>query len=102
MIESLLIGLSQLGGWTQYAMAFALAAFTVSMLLAAWRLLYGPNAEDRILALDTIYVNALAITILFGIIFATTIYFEVAMLIAMLGFVGTVVLAKHLEQKEIL
>ncbi len=102
MIEQLLIGLSQLGGWTQSAMAFALVAFAVSMLLAGWRLLHGPDAEDRILALDTIYVNALAVTILFGIVFATTIYFEVALVIAMLGFIGTVVLAKYLEQKEII
>ena len=102
MKEQFLLGLSQLGGWTQYAMAFALVALAVSLLLAAWRLLRGPNAEDRILALDTIYINALAVTILLGIVFATTIYFEVALVIAMLGFVGTVVLAKYLEQKEII
>lgn len=101
MMANFTVALSHLGGWTRYAMVFALAALALSLLLAAWRLLRGPNAVDRILALDTIYVNALALTILLGIVFATTVYFEVALVIAMLGFAGTVVLAKHLDRKGI-
>lgn len=68
------------------------AAFALSFL----RLLKGPDATDRILALDTLYINAIALLVLFGIQFASPLYFEAALLIALMGFVGTVALAKFL------
>jgi len=54
-----------------------------------WRLLRGPTLADRILALDTLYVNSVALLVLVGMYFGTAIYFEVALIIAMIGFVST-------------
>jgi len=80
--------------------AFALvgAAFVLSFL----RLLKGPDAADRILALDTLYINAIAILVLLGIHLASPLYFEAALLIALMGFVGTVALAKFLLRGDII
>lgn len=72
----------------------ALAVFALALLLAGWRLLLGPSATDRTLALDTLYVNALAAVVLLGIAWNTTLVFEVALLIALLGFVSTVAVAR--------
>ena len=80
--------------WTIGAFAFALA-------LNAWRLLRGPSLPDRILALDTLYINALATLVLLGLHFGTALYFEAALVIAMLGFVGTVVLSKYVLRGDI-
>lgn len=79
----------------------ALGAFAVAMLLATWRLLRGPSMPDRVLALDTLYVNALALLILLGLQRGTDLYFESALLIALLGFVGTVAVAKYLLRGNI-
>ncbi|MET0329575.1 MAG: K+/H+ antiporter subunit F [Luteimonas sp.] len=73
----------------------------VAMLLSLWRLLRGPTAPDRILALDTLYVSSIAQLILFGMLMNTEIYFEAALVIAMLGFVGTVVLSKYVIRRDI-
>ena len=59
------------------------------------------NMPDRILALDTLYINTLALLVLLGIWFGTDVYFEVALLIAMLGFISTVVLSKYLLRGDI-
>lgn len=79
----------------------AIGAFGVALLLAAYRLLRGPAVPDRILALDTLYINTMALLILLGIRFDTALYFEAALVIAMLGFVGTVVLSKFLLRGDI-
>jgi multicomponent K+:H+ antiporter subunit F len=81
---------------------WAAGAFTVAMLLAAWRLVRGPTLADRILALDTLYVNSVALLILVGIRFDTILYFEAALLIAMMGFVSTVALSKYLLRGDII
>jgi multicomponent K+:H+ antiporter subunit F len=73
----------------------------IAMLLSLWRLLRGPTAPDRILALDTLYVSSIAQLILFGMLMNTEIYFEAALVIAMLGFVGTVVLSKYVIRRDI-
>lgn len=73
----------------------------LAMVLALWRLLRGPTAPDRILALDTLYISAIAQLILFGMLLDTEIYFEAALIIAMLGFVGTVVLSKYVIRRDI-
>lgn len=83
------------------ALPWLAGAFVVALLLAAWRLLRGPALADRILALDTLYVVACALLVLLGIYFDTTLYFEAALLIGMLGFVGTVVLAKFVLRSDI-
>ena len=67
-----------------------------------WRLVKGPSYPDRILALDTIYINSLALLLLFGIWQTSTAYFEAALLIAMLGFIGTVAAAKFLLRGDII
>ena len=71
----------------------AIGALSVAVLMAAWRLARGPTLPDRILALDTLYINALALLMLLGMLYRTALYFEAALMIALLGFVGTVVLS---------
>lgn len=80
--------------------AFALVAAAV--VLSFWRLLRGPSAPDRILALDTLYVNTIALLVLLGIHLGSALYFEVALLIALMGFVGTVALCKYLLRGDII
>jgi len=80
--------------------AFALVAGAV--VLSFWRLLRGPSAPDRILALDTLYVNSIALLVLLGIHLGSALYFEVALLIALMGFVGTVALCKYLLRGDII
>lgn len=80
------------------AFALVAAAFAMSFL----RLLRGPSAPDRILALDTLYINAIALLVLLGIHLASSLYFEAALLIALMGFVGTVALAKFLLRGDII
>lgn len=80
---------------------WAIGAFAVALLLNAWRLLRGPDLPDRILALDTLYINTLALLVLLGLWIGSDVYFEAALLIAMLGFVGTVVLTKYLLRGDI-
>ncbi|KNZ34327.1 MAG: cation:proton antiporter [Methylibium sp. NZG] len=80
---------------------WAIGGFALALLLNAWRLLRGPSAADRILALDTLYINTLALLVLLGIGLGTELYFEAALLIAMLGFIGTVVLSKYLLRGNI-
>jgi multicomponent K+:H+ antiporter subunit F len=80
---------------------FAIGAFTLALLLNLYRLLRGPGLADRILALDTLYINSLALLILVGIRFDTAVFFEAALVIAALGFVGTVVLSKFVVRGDI-
>jgi multicomponent K+:H+ antiporter subunit F len=87
---------------TASILPWVIGAFGVAILLALWRLLRGPSAPDRILALDTLYVNGMALLILLGIKLDTPLYFEAALIIAMLGFVGTVALAKYIVRGHII
>jgi multicomponent K+:H+ antiporter subunit F len=80
------------------AFAFVAAALALSL----WRLLRGPSAPDRILALDTLYVNTIALLVLLGIHLGSALYFEAALLIALMGFVGTVALCKYLLRGDII
>ncbi len=81
-------------------LAFGLVA--AALALSLWRLLRGPDKPDRILALDTLYVNAIAILVLLGIHLDSSLYFEAALLIAMMGFVGTIALSKYLLRGDII
>lgn len=85
-----------------YALYFAFAAVGVSQVLALWRLLIGPGSGDRVLALDTISVNAVALIVLYGILTQTQVYFEAALLIAMLGFVSTVAYARFILRRDVI
>jgi multicomponent K+:H+ antiporter subunit F len=78
-----------------------LGALALALALAAWRMFKGPSASDRVLALDTLYINALALLVALGLWLNTTLYFEVALLIGLLGFVGTVVVATYLLRGRI-
>lgn len=80
---------------------FAIGAFCIALLLAAFRLFKGPSMPDRILALDTLYINSLALLVLAGLQYGTNLYFEVALVMSMLGFIGTVVLSKFLSRGDI-
>jgi len=83
------------------AIVVSMYAVGLAMLLSLYRLLRGPTAPDRILALDTLYVNTIALLILFGMYLDSSIYFEAALIIAMLGFVGTVMLSKFVMRRDI-
>ncbi len=74
----------------------------LSMLLHGWRLVVGPNAPDRILAVDALYINSIVLIVLLGIHFATQIYFEAALLIALLGFISTSAFCKYLLRGDII
>lgn len=83
------------------AVLLSLYGVALAMLLSLWRLLRGPSVPDRILALDTLYVNTIAALILFGMHLRSAVYFEAALIIAMLGFVGTVMLSKFVLRRDI-
>lgn len=78
------------------AIQLALAMMTAALLLNLYRLLRGPRAVDRVIALDTAYINTVALLVLLGVVRGTAIYFEAAVVIALLGFVGTIALCKFL------
>ncbi len=82
--------------------AIAYVLVSGAFALSFWRLIRGPDAPDRILALDTLYVNTIALLVLLGIHLGSAIYFEAALLIAMMGFVGTVALAKYLLRGDLI
>jgi len=86
----------------EWALNFALLAVGFSLVLCAWRLLRGPEATDRALALDTMYINLVALVVLLGMRYDTELYFEAALLIALLGFVSTVALARYLSRGDVI
>jgi multicomponent K+:H+ antiporter subunit F len=86
----------------EFAIGFAQFCFVLAMLFAAFRLLRGPSAQDRVLALDTFYVNGMLTLLMLGIRTETTVYFDIALLIALFGFVGSVALAKFLLRGEVI
>jgi multicomponent K+:H+ antiporter subunit F len=86
-------------GW---AIDFAFACVALALLLAAGRLLRGPDAVDRVLALDTLYINVVALVILLGVRGRSGLLFEAALIVAMLGFVSTVALARFLSRGDVI
>lgn len=88
--------------WLTHAVDIAILLLGLAMLLCTVRLLRGPNIEDRILALDTLYVNALALLIVLGVRLVEPTYYDAALLIGMLGFVSTVALARFLLRGDII
>jgi multicomponent K+:H+ antiporter subunit F len=91
---------------TTLHLAWAISAAQVMLgfaaACAAYRLLFGPRAQDRILGLDTFYANAMLMLLTFGIQTGRTLYFEAALTIALVGFAGTVALAKFLMRGEVI
>lgn len=84
-----------------FSMDFILACIVLAMLFCAVRLLRGPAAQDRVLALDTLWMCGMLLALVLGIRFGSQIYFEAALLIALTGFVSTIALAKFLMRGEV-
>jgi multicomponent K+:H+ antiporter subunit F len=84
------------------ALAFAMGCYGLALLGTLWRLVRGPDAVDRILALDTMVINVIALVVLYGIAKGTAVYFEAAILIAMVGFVSTVAYCRFLLRGDII
>ncbi len=80
------------------AVALTFTLLGAALVLYSWRLLYGPTLPDRIVALDTLYLNAVALLVLIGIHFDSALYFEVALFIALLGFISTVALCRFVSR----
>ena len=78
-----------------YVIPLCLVIIGLALVLTMARLIIGPDLPDRILALDTLYINAIAMLVLFGIWLGSDLYFEAALLIAVMGFIGTVAVAKY-------
>lgn len=85
-----------------FAIEAAFVMIGLAMALNLWRLAIGPDATDRILALDTLTINAIALLVVFGIKATSTAYFEAALLLAAMGFVGTIALGKYLLRGDII
>jgi multicomponent K+:H+ antiporter subunit F len=85
-----------------WGLKLALFLLAVAMLCAVTRLLIGPTAQDRVMALDCLYINGMLMTLVLGIVYASNVYFEAAMLIALFGFVGSTVVAKFLLRGEVI
>lgn len=86
----------------QLAVIFGFCAVGAAQLLCLWRVIRGPGMMDRILALDTMVINAIALIILYGIYNGTAIYFEASLLFAMFGFISTVALCRYLLRGEVI
>lgn len=86
----------------EIALNISLLAFALAMAMNVMRLIRGPSAADRVLALDTLYINTLALLLLVGLRLGVSVFFEAALLIAMLGFVSTVMLAKYIIRRDII
>ncbi|RZJ18099.1 MAG: K+/H+ antiporter subunit F [Brevundimonas sp.] len=80
----------------------ALVLLGLALVCAAFRIIRGPRAQDRILGMDTLYLNGMLIAVVFGIRSGSDLYFEAALVIGMLGFAATVALAKFLMRGEVI
>jgi len=86
----------------EISLIIGMLLISLALILSFYRLAVGPSKPDRILALDTLYINSIALLILAGIYLDNMVYFEAALLIAVLGFVGTVALSKYLLRGDIM
>lgn len=85
-----------------FILPLAFTMIAIALVLNLYRLIAGPTKPDRILALDTLYINSIAILILVSLHLGTAMYFEAALLIAVMGFVGTVGLSKYILRGDIM
>ncbi|MGE6785361.1 K+/H+ antiporter subunit F [Ensifer adhaerens] len=74
----------------------------LAMAFAFYRMVRGPRAQDRILGLDTLYINAMLMLLTFGIRTANSLYFESALIVALIGFVSSIAFGKFLMRGEII
>lgn len=85
-----------------WSVAIAHVLLALAMCCAVYRVIKGPRAQDRVLAVDALYVNAMLLIVTFGIRTGSTAYFEAALVIALLGFVATAAFAKFLMRGEVI
>lgn len=85
-----------------FATYFAFGCFGLALLMNLWKVVTAPDVADRILALDTMFINAIALMVLYGLALGSAIFFEAAMIIAMLGFVSTVAYARFILRGNII
>jgi multicomponent K+:H+ antiporter subunit F len=86
---------------TEAVLPWVTGAFALAMLLSLVRLWIGPSLPDRVLALDTLYINTMALLVLIGLWIQSAVYFEAALLIAMLGFISTIALSRYLAKGKV-
>ncbi|PHO11173.1 MULTISPECIES: K+/H+ antiporter subunit F [Malaciobacter] len=86
----------------EFVLPIAFIMITIAMIFNIYRLIVGPSVADRILSLDTLYINSIALLIIYSLHLGNTLYFEAALLIAVMGFVGTVALSKYLLRGDIM
>ena len=86
----------------QFSVMFAGGCCIAAMSLALYRMFRGPSAQDRVLAFDSFYVSGMMLLLILGIRSGSTVYFDMALLIALFGFVGTVALARFLLRGEVI
>jgi len=86
----------------EQALNFGYVAVSLAVLLNLWRLLRGPTLMDRVLAVDTMVINIIALIILYGIAQRTTIFFEAALLFAMFGFISTVAYCRFILRGDVI
>ncbi|HLS69531.1 MAG TPA: K+/H+ antiporter subunit F [Kiloniellales bacterium] len=91
-----------MGTFLAWSILISQVLVAFAMVFASYRVLWGPRAQDRVLALDTIYVNASIMLLIFGIRTGSNLYFEAALIIALLGFVATAAAAKFLMRGEVI
>jgi len=85
-----------------YALAFGFVAVSAALLMNLWRLAAGPTVMDRVVAVDTMVINIIALIILYGIWVRTTLYFESALLLAMFSFISTVACCRFLLRGDVI
>jgi multicomponent K+:H+ antiporter subunit F len=85
-----------------WSLGVAQAFLALAMVCAAIRILHGPRAQDRVVGVDALSVNTMLLVLTFGIRTGTSLYFEAALVIALLSFVGTLALAKFLMRGEVI
>ena len=84
------------------ALDISVVAASVAVALCTWRLIRGPKSIDRVLAIDTLYINTVALVVLLGIRLQNALLFEAALIIAMLGFVSTVAMARYITRGDVI
>lgn len=85
-----------------WSLLIAQVLLGIAMVIATFRMIRGPRAQDRIVAFDALYVNTMLLLLVFGIGTGSTLYFEAALVISLLGFIGTLALAKFVMRGEII
>ena len=88
--------------WLLWVLSLALFLLVLAMVCTLTRLFNGPSAQDRVLALDCLYLNGMLAMLVLGMIYSSSMYFEAALLIALFGCVGSVAMAKFLLRGEVI